>query len=276
MRILVHLTLLVSLIGLSGSSIPPAVASSDPQCSRGKIAGVVGCSGSVGDTRNDAFTPVRSTTPTTSYPFREFWRPVLSNDADGNICITYELSRLGRQPTADDDRRSEEQLLRLLGTYSVCPDAAALPTTTPALEAAAFLEQITLPVPTPYVQPDALPVGFEAYLETGAPTTRTYGPVDTPFGPLTLTATAQIYVDWDDNDDVDGEHGPYTGQPGPHPDGEITHVYQHHGVYDIAVRYVWTATWAIGDITGTIGGVETSGSYPAPGFEAYSREAVGR
>ena len=29
-------------------------------------------------------------------------------------------------------------------------------------------------------------------------------------------------------------------------------------------------------ITGTIEGAETSGSYPDPGFEAYSREAVGR
>ena len=28
-------------------------------------------------------------------------------------------------------------------------------------------------------------------------------------------------------------------------------------------------------VTGTIGGVETRGTYPAPGFEAYSRQAVG-
>ena len=69
---------------------------------------------------------------------------------------------------------------------------------------------------------------------------------------------------------------PTPASPVPTPTGEITHVYQHHGVYDIAVRYVWTASWAIGGVTGTIEGVETSGSYPAPGFEAYSREAVGR
>jgi hypothetical protein len=230
-----------------------------------------------GERSNYGPVPVRTGSPTTAYPFREFWHPVLSTDTDGNTCIDYELSRLGREPTDEDDRRSEEQLLGLLGAYTVCPNAPALPTTTPALEAAAFLRQITLPTPTPYVQPDALPVGFEAFLETGAPTSQTYGPVDTPFGPLVLTATAQIYVDWDDpHDDVAGEHGPYTGQPGPHPDGDITHVYQHHGMYDIAVRYAWTASWAIGDITGTIEGVETSGAYPAPGFEAYSREAVGR
>jgi hypothetical protein len=267
----------VAVAILVGGPVSVAAQSGDPQCSRGKIAGAVGCSGSKGDSRNDGPTPVRATSPTTAYPFREFWRPVLGTDADGNRCIDYSMARLGREPTAEDERRSELQFLQLLQTYTVCPDAPPLPTTTPAMEAASFLRQISLPVPTPYVQPDALPVGFEAFLETGAPTSQTYGPVDTPFGPLTLTATAQIYVDWDDpHDDVAGEHGPYTGQPGPHPDGEIKHVYQHHGVYDIGVRYVWTAAWAIGDITGTIGGVETSGSYPDPGFEAYSREAVGR
>jgi hypothetical protein len=272
-----HFRLLVVAVFLLAGSLPAAAQIEQPGCRTGKIAGAIGCGGSRGEVTNANPLPVRAITPTTAYPFREFWRPVLSNDADGNTCIDYALERLGREPTADDDRRSELQLLGLMGSYSVCPDAPALPTTTPELEAAAFLRRITLPVPTPYVQPDALPVGFEAFLETGAPTSQTYGPVDTPFGPLTLTATADIYVDWDDpHDDVAGEHGPYTGEPGPHPDGEITHVYQHHGMYDIAVRYVWTASWVIGDITGTIEGVETSGSYPAPGFEAYSREAVGR
>lgn len=210
------------------------------------------------------------------YPFREFWRPILREGPDGVTCVDTETVRLGRDPLPSEDSQSEMQFLRFMRSYGICPDAE-LPTTTPAMEAASFLRQITLPVPVPYVQPDALPVGFEAFLETGAPTSQTYGPVETPFGPLTLTATAQIYVDWDDpHDDVEGEHGPYTGQPGPHPDGDITHVYQHHGVYDIAVRYEWTASWSIGDITGTIEGAETSGSYPDPGFEAYSREAVGR
>lgn len=220
---------------------------------------------------------MRSGPPTTVYPFQELWRAFLTQDADGNTCIDGGTVRLGREPTEAERRSAESQFLQLTRSYPICPDAELPPATTPAMEAASFLRQISLPVPIPYVQPDALPVGFEAYLETGAPTSQTYGPVDTPFGPLTLTATAQIYVDWDDpHDDVAGEHGPYTGQPGPHPEGEITHVYQHHGVYDIAARYVWTATWAIGDITGTIEGVETSGSYPDPGFEAYSREAVGR
>ncbi|HEX4902738.1 MAG TPA: hypothetical protein VFV42_08010, partial [Acidimicrobiales bacterium] len=92
----------------------------------------------------------------------------------------------------------------------------------------------------------------------------------------TITATASIYVDWDDpHDDVEGWEGPMAGQPGPYPDGGIRHLYQYDGLYDIAVRYVWTAAWSIGAVGGTIDGVETSGTYPAPGFEAYSRQAVG-
>lgn len=264
------------MAAMLAGTVPWATAAAEvpPGCRKAR-SGIVVCDG---ERSNDSdATPVRSGPPTTVYPYRELWRPILSQDADGNTCIDYAMERLGRNPTPDEDLRSEEQLVGLLQTYSVCPDVPALPTTTPAMEAAEFLRRINLPVPAPYVQPDALPVGFEAFLETGAPTTRTYGPVDTPFGPLTLTATAEIYVDWDDpHDDVVGEHGPYTGQPGPHPSGEITHVYQHHGMYDIAVRYVWTANWAIGDTTGTIDGAETSGDYPAPGFEAYSREAVGR
>ena len=210
------------------------------------------------------------------YPYRLYWRSVLSQDLDGNTCVDIVTERIGRDPTMTEDLEAERQFMRLVRVYPICPDTE-IPTTTPTMEAASFFRRITLPVPVPYVQPDALPVGFEAFLETGAPTSQTYGPVDTPFGPLTLTATAQVYADWDDpHDDVDGEHGPYTGQPGPHPDGDITHVYQHHGIYDIAVRYEWTASWSIGSISGTIEGAETSGSYPDPGFEAYSREAVGR
>jgi hypothetical protein len=156
----------------------------------------------------------------------------------------------------------------------MCPQAELPAGTTPAMEALAFFHQIDLPVPTPYVQPDRLLVGMESFLETGAPTVQTFG-TDTPFGPLTLTASAEIYVDWDDpHDGVDGWEGPFT-DPGPHPDGGIRHVYQYDGFYAIAVRYVWTATWSIGDVGGTIGGVETSGTYPAPGFEAFSRQAVG-
>jgi len=213
-------------------------------------------------------------TPTTAYPFREAWRVSLAPHPDGGLCIQSEMVRIGRDPLPNEDFQTEMQFLRLARNYDVCPDTV-LPTTTPQMEAASFLERIQLPTPTPYVEPGRLPVGFEAFLETGAPTTQTFT-TDTPFGPLTLTATAEIYVDWDDpHDDTEGFDGPYSGQPGPYPDGDIKHVYQYGGLYEIEVRYEWTAAWSIGAVSGVIDGVETGGSYPAPGFEAYSRQAVG-
>jgi hypothetical protein len=213
-------------------------------------------------------------TPVTAYPFREHWRSVLRDHPDGGRCVDTQTVRLDRDPTSGEDQQSEVQFLRLMRSYPICPDAE-LPTTTPAMEAAAFLERVGLPVPEPRIEPGRLPVGFESFLETDAPTTQTFT-TDTPFGPLTLTATAEIYVDWDDpHDDVAGFEGPYSGEPGPYPDGDITHVYQYDGLYEVAVRYEWTATWSIGPVSGTIDGVETGGTYPAPGFEVYSRQAVG-
>jgi len=208
------------------------------------------------------------------YPFRELWRPVLAPYPDGGLCIDGQTVRLGREPLPGDLAQSERQFAQLARTYDVCPDTV-LPTTTPQMEAAAFLERIGLPVPQPYVEPGRLPVGFEAFLETRAPTTQTFT-TDTPFGPLTLTATAEIFVDWDDpHDDADGFEGPYASAPGPYPDGGIRHVYQYDGLYAITVRYEWTASWSIGPVSGVIDGVQTQGTYPAPGFEAYSRQAVG-
>jgi hypothetical protein len=233
----------------------------------------VACSGSLSESR--IARPVRPVTATTAYPFRELWRPVLSSDASGR-CIDLRTLRIGTDPLATDYLQSERQFRQLAPLFPMCQAAELPAVTTPEMEAASFFRRIELPVPQPHVAPGRLLVGLESFLETSAPTSQTYGTVDTPFGPLTLTATARIHVDWDDpHDDVAGEHGPYDAEPGPYPDGGIRHVYQYDGWYRIAVRYVWTATWSIGDVSGTIGGVETAGTYPAPGFEAFSRQAVG-
>lgn len=223
---------------------------------------------------------------TTTRGYSLLWVPILGLGPDGP-CIDTSYEDLGREPTQDDHLQSELQFFRFLRAGNpICPDAEIPTGTTPSLEAARFLDRIGLPTPTPYIEPGRLPVGLDAYLEVGAPTTQTYGPEPTPFGDLTLTATAELFVDWDDpHDDVDGEEGPFVvsegessrpARPGPHPDGEITHLYQHDGLYEIRVRMVWTATWSIGtEHSGTIGGAETSGAYPAPGFEVFSRQAVG-
>lgn len=190
--------------------------------------------------------------------------------------------RLGHEPTPGEQAGAQE-IYRMLSAagYPVCPDAAVPSDLTPELAALAFWRSVKLPVPEPSIKFNEILVGLKAYLETGIEDTMTFGPVDTPFGPLTIDATADIYVDWGDpHDEVDGEEGPYrnavgeTATPGPYPDGEITHIYQYVGEYDITVRYEWTANWRIGGVSGVLTGGETSGTLED--FVAYERQAVGR
>ena len=215
------------------------------------------------------------------YPYRLLWSPELQANPDGGLCIGIVYERIGREPTDSDELASELQFLRWLRVYPVCPGVDGPPTTTPEIEAESFIRRISFPTAVPTIAPGSLPVGLEAYLETGIPSTVTPAPHPTPFGELRVTATAEIYVDWDDpHDATDGEDGPYLvdgrpAEPGPYPTGEIRHVYQYDGRHQVRVRYVWTADWSIGPESGTVTGLETVGTYPAPGFEAFSREAVG-
>ena len=272
MNTVLGLALFVSLLAQPPAQLPPG-------CEWVADLQIIVCDGAGADGGQNGTgngTPVRSS-PTTTLGYDLLWVPELADGPDGP-CIVSTYQDLGGQPHPSDFLHSEMQFFRFMRAgYSMCPGAEFPAATTPALEAAQFLEQIDLPKPEPYIQPGKLPVGFDAYLETGAPTTRTFGPKATPFGDLTLTAEAQVYVDWDDpHDEVDGEHGPYTGDPGPYPDGEITHLYQYDGLYEITVRYEWVAEWRIGNAhSGTIPGANTRGAYSAPGFEVYSRQAVG-
>ena len=281
------LTLLLVAVGVA---VAPSAFAGEPHelppgCRRLDTGAVV-CDGEVpGGTTPTSSGP---TAPTTSYPFLELWRPILSTGPDGT-CVDSETVRLGRHPNPNEQLTSELQFMRWIRIYPLCPDITPPPVTTPNIEAASFVRRISYPTPEPYIEPGRLPVGFEAFLEIGTPTDQQNGPHNTPFGPLEVTSSAEIFVDWDDPyDDVDGEEGPYrvvidaeTGEtrparPGPHPNGEIKHLYQHDGHYEIRVRMVWTADWRIGtDHSGTITGLETSGTYPAPGFEVFSRQAVG-
>lgn len=288
LRLSVVLTLVMVL-----PSVLVGAAQGDPTCDgewvTDPVTGRVVCRGSTGGGGSGGGPGGGdgggSSPPTTAYPYRELWVPVLRDGPDGT-CLDTTTERLGRDPSDSEEISSEIQFLRWLRVYPLCPDATPPPATTPPLEAASFLHAVDLPLPAPYIQPGRLPVGLDAFLETGAPTSVSYGPRNTPFGDLILNVEAQIFVDWDDpHDEFDGEQGPYTvgsgdsarpARPGPHPDGEISHLYQYDGLYEVRVRYEWTANWTIGtEYSGTITGLETSGVYPAPGFEVFSRQAVG-
>jgi hypothetical protein len=59
---------------------------------------------------------------------------------------------------------------------------------------------------------------------------------------------------------------------GPYPEGDLRHVFIRQGAYDIVVTQDWIATWQIGAESGTITGLQTSGTLAA--FPVQEREAV--
>jgi hypothetical protein len=147
------------------------------------------------------------------------------------------------------------------GVLAGLPDCPVLPAdesapadaaTTYAVE---YWQEIPLPAPQPYIAPGRAITGLLAYIETRGTTTHTYTEPDTPFGPLTITATGRYYVDWGD-----GTHtGPHSREGRPWPDGQITHMYINIGAYDVIVTERWTATWSFGTETGTLDELRTVG-----------------
>jgi hypothetical protein len=142
--------------------------------------------------------------------------------------------------------------------YPACPVAPAGEPTAPETSrtyAIRYWQDIPLPVPQPYIAPGRAITGLLAYLETRGTTTHIFTEPNTPFGPLTIVATGRYYVDWGD-----GTHtGPHSGEGGPWPDGDITHLYIHIGAYDVVVTERWTATWSFGSESGTLDEVRTVG-----------------
>lgn len=136
------------------------------------------------------------------------------------------------------------------------PGAPACPTTepepapgpTPEQWVQEFLDRSAPEPPEPSFIPPFGITGERMYLITEADTSWQRQLTDTPFGALTLTGTADITVDWGD----DTTTGPHT-QPGiAWPDGQINHVWQYTGTYDIVVTYNWDIDWAYASTTGTL------------------------
>lgn len=153
--------------------------------------------------------------------------------------------------------QAESLYLRALATTPPCPAPAGAPaiTSTPTIEAARFWQQMDLPTLDPRIAPGKALVGLAAYLETGGAPSVTDGG-DTPFGPLTITASRSTTVAWDDGSG--STTGPHAGNGGPYPDGDIAWVYGRSGPRDVAVTQTWTATWAVGDASGTFTGRGTT------------------
>ena len=144
------------------------------------------------------------------------------------------------------------------------PAAAAPPTqvVNPTTVAVNFWNSIPLPVPAPRIPPGYALAGEPAYLVTGGTTDPAPFTESTPLGILTVTATGNYMIDWGDPLQP-GLSGPYAFEGTPYPNGQISHVYDNSGSYNVVVKENWTATWTLGGLSGQVGGLSTQATIPS-------------
>jgi hypothetical protein len=137
------------------------------------------------------------------------------------------------------------------------PDAAGPAAPDPGQMARDFWDVRRLPAPTLKVVPDYGIVGKRVYLQIAGPPAATFE-VPNPIGvPVGIAATSRYVVDWGDGTPPTTT----TGQGGPWPDGDVTHVYDTaHPAVTIRVTQQWSATWTAGATTGgTLENLRTEG-----------------
>jgi hypothetical protein len=103
-----------------------------------------------------------------------------------------------------------------------------------------------LPLPDPRIAPGWALTGLPSYLEVGAPDTydETITGDRLPI-PVTVSGSAEYRVDWGD-----GTVTSHASSGGPHPEGDITHVYadSDEGTV-VTVTPVWSVTWSAGGMS---------------------------
>jgi len=110
--------------------------------------------------------------------------------------------------------------------------------------------------PAPRIQPGRAISGKTAFLEIGGAGPRSFDMADPLGGPGAHVDARPTYrVDWGDGTVIET-----SSNGGPWPHGDVTHVYQRSGHYDVIVTARWTAQWsgANGE-RGDLNGLTTEG-----------------
>ena len=117
------------------------------------------------------------------------------------------------------------------------------------------MRDITLDPPTPRIDPGEGLCGLRMYLQTGAELDYT---ITVPVPGRTRTVqftfhlhTTALHIDWGNSEWPSTIDNP-TNPGAPYPKGDITHVYENAGTYNITVTQTMTATWEAEGQTGTI------------------------
>ncbi len=167
--------------------------------------------------------------------------PQIDTAPDGAPCLRW-ITRPGspqEQPAFIDP---------LITNTTPCPGQPPTPPIDPQQWVRTYLATHNPQPPNPHFIPPHAITGEPMYLLTDAPTTWNHHTTTTPFGPLHLTGTATITINWGDTTTTTGHTQP--GQPWPH--GQLTHTYTHTGTTTITATYHWHITWNFPDLAGTI------------------------
>jgi hypothetical protein len=188
----------------------------------------------------------------------------LTTDSNGQDCITTGYVAEGVAPTDGATLDPVGQTIREVHglqplDYPPCPEeprvpGEAAPAETRVMIALRQWERIALPIPQPKIAPNRAITGKLAYLETVGQTTLT-STTETMYGPLTIIASGAYTVNWGDGE----SSGPHLAEGKAWPEGDITHIYQRVGAYDIRVTERWTATWSLDGESGVLRTLQTSG-----------------
>lgn len=174
-------------------------------------------------------------------------------DGPGGRCWTTVSVAYDRPPTQAERQAARESLdAPGLFQFAACPPAE--PQISPEDWVRSYLSEHGPASPVPRVTAGRAITGLPTYLVTDIDETWSDSVADTPFGPLALTGTAVITVDWGD-----GTTSSHAVAGEDYPDGEITHVYIDSARRDLVVTYRWSVEWAFGASSGTLAVARSGG-----------------
>ena len=201
--------------------------------------------------------PPRSSTPSDT---TQVYTWQVDRNPSGQPCWTGTAHPAGGDPAAEQRAADQAYLAQSGGAeYPPCPVAGTAGSegspARPGVVREADVRQ-QLGSPAPRIQPGRAIAGKTAFLEIGGAGPRSFDIADPLGGPATHVDARPTYrVDWGDGTVIET-----SSNGGPWPHGDVTHVYQRTGHYDVIVTARWTAQWsgANGE-RGDLNGLTTEG-----------------
>jgi hypothetical protein len=178
--------------------------------------------------------------------------PLLRSDDELGACI----SPVRRPGAADPHANDLGVLDAILSVVPPCAGADLGRVRPVSLASEAWIRTPLAP-PKPTLSPAEPVTGRDAYLAVGTLLRPTFTHA-TPLGTLTITAIGQPTVAWGDGATTTAAVG---DAGGPHPTGDIRHVYERRGPVHATVTVTWRATWSLAGEGGNLPALRTFAAF---------------